>query len=109
MPELAYHRAAGRWIAGHQMDFAAATPWRMIGRPDSGARRSRGFTTTVTYPGYLMLTTRRFRDAIRDLARTLPTLVGGVRVERMEIASPLPDCAACLPTALAQPLTDVSS
>lgn len=32
-------------------------------------------------PGYLVLNARRFRDALSDLALTLPTLVGGVRIE----------------------------
>lgn len=39
-------------------------------------------------PGYLVLNARRFRDAIQDLVRTLPTLVGGVHVQLVEDRDP---------------------
>jgi hypothetical protein len=39
-------------------------------------------------PGHLVLNARRFRDAIRDLARTLPTLVQGLRPELVEDRDP---------------------
>ncbi|MEH3120132.1 MAG: AraC family transcriptional regulator ligand-binding domain-containing protein [Methylorubrum populi] len=39
-------------------------------------------------PGYLVLNARRFRDAIRDLARTLPTLVGGIHLTLAEHRDP---------------------
>lgn len=39
-------------------------------------------------PGYLVLNARRFRDALHDLARTLPTLVGGVYLTFAEEREP---------------------
>ncbi len=62
---------------------------RLTGDPDFGFRF--GSLTRAPrsgIPGYLVLNARRFRDAIRDLARTLPTLVEGLRVELVEDREP---------------------
>jgi AraC-like DNA-binding protein len=39
-------------------------------------------------PGHLILNARRFRDGIRDLVRTLPTLAQGLRIELVEDRDP---------------------
>jgi AraC-like DNA-binding protein len=39
-------------------------------------------------PGHLILNARRFRDGIQDLARTLPTLAQGLRIELVEDRDP---------------------
>jgi AraC-like DNA-binding protein len=39
-------------------------------------------------PGHLILNARRFRDGIQDLARTLPTLAGGLSLELVEDRDP---------------------
>jgi AraC-like DNA-binding protein len=39
-------------------------------------------------PGHLILNARRFRDGVRDLARTLPTLVQGLKMELVENRDP---------------------
>ena len=67
--------------------FEAAA--QLFGDPQFGFRlgaRTRAERSGI--PGYLVLNARRFRDAIRDLARTLPALVGGVRVELVEDRDP---------------------
>ena len=67
--------------------FEAAA--QLFGDPQFGFRlgaRTRAERSGI--PGYLVLNARRFRDAIRDLARALPALVGGVRVELVEDRDP---------------------
>ena len=39
-------------------------------------------------PGHLILNARRFRDGVQDLARTLPTLAGGLSLELVEDREP---------------------
>ena len=62
---------------------------RLTGDPHFGFRLgSKTRAERSGIPGYLVLNARRFRDAVRDLARTLPTLVGGVRVQLVEDREP---------------------
>jgi AraC-like DNA-binding protein len=62
---------------------------RLSGDLDFGHRfglRSRADRSGI--PGHLILNARRFRDGLRDLARTLPTLAEGLRIELVEDRNP---------------------
>jgi AraC-like DNA-binding protein len=57
--------------------------------PDFGHRfglRSRADRSGI--PGHLILNARQFRDGLRDLARTLPTLAEGLGIELVEDRNP---------------------
>ncbi|ANY83788.1 hypothetical protein BB934_36790 (plasmid) [Microvirga ossetica] len=61
----------------------------LTGDPLFGLRlgaRTRALRSGI--PGYLLMNARYFRDAVRDLAWTLPSLVGGVLVELVEDREP---------------------
>jgi AraC-like DNA-binding protein len=58
---------------------------RLSEDPDFGHQfglRSRADRSGI--PGHLILNARRFRDGLRDLARTLPTLAEGLHIELVE-------------------------
>jgi AraC-like DNA-binding protein len=62
---------------------------RLSGDLDFGHRfglRSRADRSGI--PGHLILNARRFRDGLRDLARTLPTLAEGLGIELVEDRDP---------------------
>ena len=62
---------------------------RLSGDSDFGHRfglRSRADRSGI--PGHLILNARRFRDGLRDLARTLPTLAEGLSIELVEDRDP---------------------
>jgi AraC-like DNA-binding protein len=62
---------------------------RLSGDLDFGHRfglRSRADRSGI--PGHLILNARRFRDGLRDLARTLPTLAEGLSIELVEDRNP---------------------
>jgi AraC-like DNA-binding protein len=62
---------------------------RLSGDLDFGHRfglRSRADRSGI--PGHLILNARRFRDGLRDLARTLPTLAEGLSIELVEDRDP---------------------
>jgi AraC-like DNA-binding protein len=62
---------------------------RLSGDPDFGYRfglRSRADRSGI--PGHLIRNARRFRDGLRDLARTLPTLAEGLGIELVEDRNP---------------------
>ena len=62
---------------------------RLSGDSDFGHRfglRSRADRSGI--PGHLILNARRFRDGLRDLARTLPTLAEGLSIELVEDRNP---------------------
>ncbi|MBA1156016.1 AraC family transcriptional regulator [Microvirga mediterraneensis] len=62
---------------------------RLTGDPLFGLRFGAGTRAPRSgLPGYLVMNARSCRDAIRDLAWTLPTLVGGVQVELVEDREP---------------------
>ena len=62
---------------------------RLSGDLDFGHRfglRSRADRSGI--PGHLILNARRFRDGLRDLARTVPTLAEGLSIELVEDRDP---------------------
>jgi AraC-like DNA-binding protein len=62
---------------------------RLSGDVDFGHRfglRTRAARSGI--PGQLILNARRFRDGLKDLARTLPTLAEGLRIELVEDRDP---------------------